>query len=75
MPTKTSTKPFENAQRLKEFITGRLNTASDGWVLTDVSKEIVKDHEELYDKFLVTVSDEDLRKVWPFDQPSSISEV
>ncbi|KAL8676768.1 MAG: hypothetical protein Q9186_006749 [Xanthomendoza sp. 1 TL-2023] len=64
---------LENAQELKRFVTSRLNTASDGWVPTDAWQETVENHQQLYEEFLQTMCEEDLRKVWPFDEPGSIS--
>ncbi|KAL9005133.1 MAG: hypothetical protein Q9188_002074 [Gyalolechia gomerana] len=68
-------KALEYAQELKKFVTSRLNTASDGWVPIDAWKETTDDHKKLYDEFLQNMGEEDLRKVWPFDKPYSISEV
>ncbi|KAL8992934.1 MAG: hypothetical protein Q9169_006726, partial [Polycauliona sp. 2 TL-2023] len=68
-------KALENAQRLKIFVTSRLDTASDGWVPTDVWPKTVEDHRELYREFFRTMDGESLKEVWPFDQPSCISEV
>ena len=65
-------KALEYAQELKKFVTSRLNTASDGWVPTDVWKETLEDHKKLYNEFLQNMGDEDLRKVWPFDKPRSV---
>ena len=45
-------KALENAQELKQFVTSRLNTASDGWVPADAWKETIEDHKRLYEQFL-----------------------
>ncbi|KAI4098433.1 MAG: hypothetical protein LQ339_006404 [Xanthoria mediterranea] len=64
-------KALEDAQKLKKFVTRRLNTASDGWVPTDAWKETKEDYKKLYDHFSQTMSQEDLRQIWPFDKPCS----
>ncbi|KAL8859337.1 MAG: hypothetical protein Q9178_004275 [Gyalolechia marmorata] len=68
-------KALEQAQELKELVTSRLNTASDGWVPTNFWKETIENHQKLYDAFLQNMGEEDLREVWPFDEPCSILEV
>ena len=68
-------KALENAQELKKFVTNRLNTASDGWVPIDAWKETIEDHKKLYNEVLQNMGEEDLREVWPFDEPCSISEL
>ena len=60
---------LEQAQELKTFVTNRLNTAADGWVPADAWKETVERHKELYNEFLQNMTEEDLREVWPFDEP------
>ncbi len=64
-------KCLEHAQKLKKFVTRRLNTASDGWVPTDAWKETNEDYRKLYDYFSQNMSEEDLRQIWPFDKPCS----
>ncbi|KAI4235217.1 MAG: hypothetical protein L6R40_006514 [Gallowayella cf. fulva] len=64
----------EHAQALRKFVTSSLNTASDGWVPTEVWKETTENHKKLYDKLLQDMDEEDLRQVWPFDEPGSMLE-
>ncbi|KAL9030952.1 MAG: hypothetical protein Q9196_000973 [Gyalolechia fulgens] len=64
-------KALEHAQELKKFVASRLNTASDGWVPTDVWEETTEEHKKLYEEFLRNMDEDDLREVWPFDKPCS----
>ncbi|KAL8804028.1 MAG: hypothetical protein Q9182_002819 [Xanthomendoza sp. 2 TL-2023] len=65
-------KALEHAQQLKRFVMSRLNTASDGWVPADAWEETVEDHKKPYEEFLQMMEEEELRKVWPFDEPCSL---
>ena len=65
-------KALEYAQELKKFVTSRLNTAPDGWVPADAWKETTENHKRLYELFLQNMSKEDLREIWPFDEPSDM---
>ena len=65
-------KDLERVQELRNFVISRLNIAADGWVPTEAWEETVENHEKLYEKFRKTMEDEELKKVWPFDLPSSI---
>ncbi|KAL8888454.1 MAG: hypothetical protein Q9215_004132 [Flavoplaca cf. flavocitrina] len=65
-------KALENAQELKQFVTSRLNIASDGWVPADAWKETIEDHKRLYEQFLEGMSEEELKEIWPFDKPSDV---
>ena len=63
---------LEQAQGIRKFITSRLNTTSDGWVPAEAWKETIEEHKQLYDLFLQNMGEEDLKEIWPFDEPSSL---
>lgn len=69
---------FVEARKLNQTLASLLDTASDGWVPTDCWEATKSAHKEAFDIFLEEVSEkhpsdtdrlseERLRKIWPFD--------
>lgn len=66
------------AQHLKQRLMSLLDTTSDGWIPTHLWEETKVAHKEAFDELVRAVgnaentddqsmSEEDLRKIWPFD--------
>lgn len=69
---------FLTAKHLKQRLIDLLDTASDGWVPTDLWEATELAHKEAFKELVQTVrrvdgigtqsmNEEDLRRIWPFD--------
>ena len=74
---------FEEAHELRKSMAKLLNTATDVWAPSDYWNKVQDAHRELYGNMLQTVldtedfdeddplqSEDDVRKLWPFDLPT-----
>lgn len=63
---------FQTAQEFRQEVMHRLDIPFDGWVPADSWKEISEAHKNLFNGVLrmdQTLTEQELKEVWPFDSP------